>query len=125
MENSKSLWVGLGAVVVVVALVFLVMSGRNSAPVQVADENLDESVLSTEDLSEGSVNVNAPAPTAPLSYQEAIAKYGDARLQLDRACQASPSRMTFKNNTNIMIDNRASVSRTVKVGSVFTVKAYG
>lgn len=61
----------------------------------------------------------------PLSYAQALVKFKDARLQLNDNCQASPNNMTFKNNTLLMIDNRAAVARTVKVGSTFSVKGYG
>ena len=72
--------------------------------------------------------MNAISPTAvPISYTDALVKYADARLQLDTNCQAlaSPANLVFKNNSLLMVDNRAPVARTVHIGSVFTIKAYG
>ena len=71
------------------------------------------------------VSTNNTNTTTPISYADALVKYKDARIQLNDGCQATPNVMTYKNNTNIMIDNRASVTRTVKVGSIFSVKGYG
>ncbi|TSC78089.1 MAG: hypothetical protein G01um101424_223 [Parcubacteria group bacterium Gr01-1014_24] len=78
---------------------------------------------SVENANDGSVNVTFPATS--ISYAQALVKYKDARLQLDQECRATPANVTYKNNTNIMIDNRAPISRAVKVGSVFSIKAYG
>lgn len=121
MEN-KNLWIGLGVVLVLVA--GFVYWSMNSTPA-LAPDTSDNGVVPTpvEDTTTGSVNVGSPA--ASISYENALIKYKNARLQLDKTCQASPDKMTFKNGAVIMVDNRAPVSRTVKVGSVFSIQAYG
>ncbi len=63
--------------------------------------------------------------TNPMSYAQALAKYKDARIQLDEKCQANPSYATYKNGTSVMIDNRSTSARTVKVGATYIIKAYG
>ena len=68
---------------------------------------------------------NTPSSGAVISYQNALAQFKDARIQLDNNCQATPNRMTFKNGSNIMIDNRSDKARTVKVGSTFTIDPWG
>jgi hypothetical protein len=80
--------------------------------------------MSTEDTSGEDTSYGATKPVS-LSYKDALIKYKDARLQLDKVCQASPDKMTFKNNSYLMVDNRSAVSRTIKVGSTFGLKAYG
>jgi hypothetical protein len=127
MENkNRNMWIWI--VVVVIVLVGLVMWATNSSAPTVTNTPVVNNtnalqVESTEDLSTGSVNSGAPA--ASLSYSQALIKYKDARLQLDKICQASPDKMTFKNNALLMVDNRAPVARTVHVGSVFPIKAFG
>ena len=72
--------------------------------------------------------VDTTTPTTnpkTISYTQALVKYKNARLQLDERCQASPSNMSFKNGTNIMIDNRSGKTRLVKAGFDFSVKAWG
>src|ERR1035437_1546400 len=124
MENkNKNLWIWI--VVIVIVLIGVVMWATNSsAPAPVAQNNeVVVPVVPTEDTTVGSVNVGAPA--ASLSYEPALIKYKDARLQLDAVCQASPDKMTFKNNALLMVHNRAPTARNVRIGSIFPIKAYG
>ena len=121
MENSKNLWLGLGAIVVIVLLIWMIKASRNDVPTESGE---GAEIESTEDTSEGSVNKSA-VPVVTLSYTNAIKQYEGKRIQLDKTCQAIPNNVTYKNGTSIMIDNRAPVARTVKLGSTFSVKAYG
>jgi hypothetical protein len=121
MENNKNLWIGV-VVVVILVFVFYFMN-KNSTPVVINNTVDNQGVVSTEDTSAGSIN--AGVSVAPISYASALIKYKNARIQLDKMCQATPNNVTYKNNASIMIDNRAPVARTVKVGSVFSVKAWG
>ena len=118
-KNNKVLYYGLGAVLFIVLIIFL-STRKNNVD---TTANVDQTVpASTEDTSAGSINTkNAPA----ISYADALAKYKDARIQLDKMCQATPNYVTYKNNTSIMIDNRSDVVRTVKVGTDYSVKGYG
>ena len=124
MENKKNynLIIGLIAIIAIVALVRFLGSSP-SVTVDKVDNGNQVAVESTEDTTTGSVDVSAPKPT--ITYAQALVKYKDARIQLDTACQASPNNVTYKNNTSIMIDNRSSVARTIKVGSVLPIKAWG
>lgn len=117
MRNQKGdsiFWV-----VVIVALVaYGLWTMKREAP---ATSNTPVSNSNSQPIS-----INTPAEGGTLSYAEAIAEYGGARIQLDANCQASPSSMTFKNNVYIMIDNRAGVERKVSLGAVSAaVPAYG
>ncbi len=120
MEKNQKMWVSIVAVVALVVLVFWLMN-RNAPIAPVGND--DQTIQSTEDTTTGSINSGSPA--ASISYTNALVKYKDARLQLDKTCQGSPDKMTFKNGSFLMVDNRAPVARTVKVGSTFSIKAYG
>jgi len=133
MENNqnKNLWIWVVVVlVIIVAFWFMIQSSTtvvtdntvNNPAVNTEDTAL-EANIGMEDISAGSVNAGATAVS--ISYANALIKYKDARLQLDKTCQASPNNVTYKNGINIMIDNRAPVARTVKVGSTFGIKAWG
>lgn len=133
MENNqnKNLWIWVVVVlVIIVAFWFMIQSSTtvvtdntvNNPAVNTEDTAL-EANIGMEDISAGSVNAGATAVS--ISYANALIKYKDTRLQLDKTCQASPNNVTYKNGTNIMIDNRAPVARTVKVGSTFSIKAWG
>lgn len=130
MDNNKNLWMGVGAVVVLALLIWW-FAASNNDDVTPEDEsvnssetsgNNNENVDSTEDTTTGSVNSNG---AATLSYQQALSKYANARIQLNNSCQATPNNVTYKNGTSIMLDNRSATTRTVKLGSTYSIKGYG
>lgn len=110
-------WVGVG--VVIVALLWLVMSMQQ--PAQTNNTDTTNEPDSVQDTSDQDIGVAA----TPISYANALIKYADRRIQLDPLCQAHPNNVTYKDNTGIMIDNRSSKTRTVKVGTTFTIKPWG
>ncbi|MBI3888607.1 hypothetical protein HY311_02340 [Candidatus Nomurabacteria bacterium] len=127
MEENKNnkMWIWIVVVLIIIIGIFL-WATKSSAPIVVDNSNPTDNTalqVGSEDLSAGSVDIGAKAAT--IAYADALIKYKDARLQLDKICQASPDKMTFKNNAVLMVDNRAEVARTVKVGSTFPIKAYG
>jgi Tfp pilus assembly protein PilX len=134
MDKNKNMWIWVVVALIVIGIiVFFAMNkkdddARLSTNDQTAMDAADRSDPDgEEDVSEGSISASngSASPQVTLSYQQALVKYKDARIQLDKTCQASPDKMTFKDGTTIMIDNRAPVARTVKVGSTFSIKAYG
>ncbi len=119
MQNKNSntiVWI----VVILVLIIGAYFLFRNKADVApVTNDTVSES---TEDTTEGSENV---ASTSALSYTDAVAKYGDKRIQLNSACQAMPNNVTYKAGTSIMIDNRSPQTAKVRLGGVFSIKPYG
>lgn len=133
--KSNGMWMILGVVALLIIVAFIVMSKKD---VVVVDDNIngvnEETAMDAEDttnlpegeedVTEGSVN--AATPAAALSYQQALVKYADRRLQFNNQCQASaPNVVTYKDNTGIMLDNRSAQTRTIKVGATYTIKPYG
>jgi len=130
-EKNKNIWMIAGIMLVVIAVIVFMSTQKKDADDVLENENnvAQEEVVVEENVA-GELDTTpdkdvATSPAVSLSYEQALLKYKDARLQLDKTCQASPDKMTFKNGTSIMIDNRAPVSRTVKVGSTYNIKAYG
>jgi hypothetical protein len=126
---SKVLW-AVGIIVVIVVVILLIVKGNKGpvAPESQGDQNAETALTPKEDVSAGSINApkaNATTPAALLSYEQALAKYGTNRIQFGNRCEATPTTMTFKQGTDIMIDNRAGVDRTFNINGKFTVKAYG
>ncbi len=118
-NEHKNLWISLAVALVVLVLLFWWI--QRSPGGGLSSENSE--MQSTEDTSEGSIN--KAAPKAALSYQQALTKYKNARIQLDKTCQAIPNNVTYKSGSSVMIDNRSSMARTVKLGSSFSIKAWG
>ncbi len=77
-----------------------------------------------ESVQDTSGQTGGVAPVT-LSYANALIKYADRRIQLNATCQAYPYNVTYKDNTGIMIYNRSPNTRTVKVGTTFTIKPWG
>ena len=117
--KNKNVWVWV-VIVAVVFVVWFTISNNKKVEVVQPQTASDQSVMpGTEDV------VNNSNDVKPLSYQQALTKYKDKRIQLDTKCQATPNNVTYKNNTSIMIDNRSPVARTLKIGGVVSVKAWG
>jgi hypothetical protein len=129
METNWLIGIGLIVVVVICLLYWLISSSNTPSTVTVNTPAPVTPVVvpptPTEDITPGSVDSGAGAAT--IAYSDALVKYANARLQLDDNCQADSQsqRMTFRNGSLLMIDNRSDLPRTVHIGSVFTVKAYG
>jgi len=124
MENkNKKIYYGVGALILLVLVLFLFMKGNEKSefPLDIEDIDVTETGEKVSDK-----DTSVPKKSEPvLTYAEALAKYKDYRIQLDERCQASPNNVTYKNGASIMIDNRSPLTRTVKVGSVYTIKGYG
>lgn len=117
MDNKKTLWVVLG-LVVLVALIWWAVSYNNSRNAGPVDNT-------------GTTPTPTPTPSATTpsasnaSYNAALLKYGPNRIQFKEDCQALPNKMVLKSGTTIMLDNRASVSHTVKVDKSYSIPAFG
>lgn len=130
-SNAGLIWGIVIGVVIVAVIIFLVVRGKKDVAVTPVTETPDSSVLTsdavvTEDISAGSVHVATPA--ASLSYNEALALYKDKRIQFDDGCQVPKSMSrTFKNDTELMLDNRSAETRTLHLGFMgdVTIKPWG
>ncbi len=124
MEKNKMLVWGGVIVVIIIAVVFFFVSQNKPTVNQTGDQTNSQTQTepeSAQDINSQDVGVAA----APISYINALVKYADRRIQLDKNCQATPHQVTYKDNTGIMIDNRSPQTRTVKVGATFTIKPFG
>lgn len=126
-NNSKIwVWIIVVAVVVIAGVLIYVFDNNQSAtatPTDATTSAADTSAAmpdSTEDLSgetgTGSVSI---------AYADALVQYAGRRIQLDSTCEAFPDMVTYKGNTGIMIDNRSAFTRTIKLGTTFTIKPWG
>ncbi len=126
-KNNLRIWIWtIVGVLIILAVIFLVFLNRQTVePVTINQTSTGnqaviepESVqdINSQDIGAGSVSI---------SYKNALIKYADRRIQLNPTCQATPTNVTYKDNIGIMIDNRSPQTRTVKVGTTFTIKPWG
>lgn len=126
--NKKKFYIAGGvAILVFVLLILLLGSGgdKNSEQQVTTDEQTTSEPTSTV-TSSGS-QVKAPVPVEKkLTYEQALLVYADKRFQFDSLCQASPAQRVVKNNSEIMLDNRANVARPIYIdGTRYSLAAYG
>ncbi|MEK7128207.1 MAG: hypothetical protein AAB933_01410 [Patescibacteria group bacterium] len=110
----------LELIIVLIIAGFGLWSLTKNPPSVVDGVNSNQQAISP---SGGAPNTNVPITA--ITYEQALKIYKDARIQLNQDCQASPNNVTYKNNTYIMLDNRSDKTRAVKLGSSFTIPAYG
>ncbi len=130
MENkNQTAWIVLGLVVVALIVVFAItMGNKDKAP---AGNNTGENQTETTAGPQSTLDTtDAPATTGgtavTIAYEDALVKYADRRLQFNDMCQATPNKVTYKDNSGIMLDNRSSTTRSIKIGAnTYSVKGYG
>lgn len=123
MEYMKkySFWMILVLGLILGAFIFFVSKNKNGVNTNEVSNVLDNVI----DSIENKTNIFNKKPVDSILYAEALVKYKDARLQLDQSCRPTPAKMTFKNNSMLMVDNRSSEARVMNIGQEFTIKGYG
>lgn len=128
-KNLKATLIILGiAVALVVAGVLGLFYQKRS--VTTGNPNPIEQVVPAPEGGEVKPTPEAPAASKPatrtqiLAYTDALKRYADKRLQINENCQITPNNVTYKNGTTFMLDNRSATSKTVKIGSTYTIPAY-
>lgn len=117
---NKNIIIAIAVIAVILAGAFAWYFINNTSNTGV-NNNTTAQPESVQDISAQDIG----AGSALISYANALVKYADRRIQLDASCQAHPNTVTYKDNTGIMIDNRSPKTRTVKVGTTFTIKSWG
>lgn len=125
--DKKKLWYVLGVVVV---LVVVAVAWRGGGSPSDSEESLSPSVSVG-----ASANVSptaavkprvAPTPVLPNTYGDAVAQFSDRRIQFDMYCQANPVNNTYKNGSQIMLDNRSGDARIISLNGVqYNLAGYG
>lgn len=87
--------------------------------------NTDDTLVAIDTTATTSIKEKTSVPASTIAYADALKKYADRRIQISPTCQVVPNNITYKNGTTIMIDNRSNKTKTIKIGSVFTIPAYG
>lgn len=129
MENTMNKKVLIGIVAIVV-LAWAAVSVLNKPAVIENSTPATETASSSNSTAVKNTTKSATTGSQPVtqSYENALALYtGNNRIQLSGTalCQASPTNVTYKNGTSIMIDNRSAQTRTIKLGTTFTIPGYG
>lgn len=119
MEKKMWMWVIVAALVIAAVAFFMLNNKQAASPVD--NSGVQVPAESAQDINPQDTG----AAVTPITYAQALIKYADRRIQLDTMCKAIPNNVTYKDNTGIMIDNRSPQTRTVTIGSAFTIKPWG
>ena len=127
MKNmSKNVKMLIGAVVLLVAIFFLVKKPSKLEPVINEEKQESVSDVSSEAKTPTKNTTSTNTSSEKLSYGDALLRYKSSRVQFDQACQAIPANQTFKVGTKVMFDNRSPKATTIAIDSkVYLVEGYG
>ena len=123
---NKNIIIGLAILILILVggFVWYFMSNSVSSTSDTTNTQTNNPVAVTPDSVQDVSDQTTGTVASAISYANALVKHADRRIQLDPTCQAHPNTVTYKDNTGIMIDNRSSQTRTVKVGITFVMKPY-
>ena len=129
LTDQQKVYFAIG--VAVAALASLIINLASQPKIQAPAEDLlltADQPTSTEAASQPAVKRTAKTPSAleqGVAYEQALELYAGYRLQFNAACQASPSRLTIKNGSQLMFDNRADQTRTIVIdGQSYSFKPW-
>ncbi len=119
-KNKMAVWMIVGFIVVVLLIMVIAKKKATNISDIIPPLPQENQELTTEEQ-----NTKTTTSSASLTYQQALVKYKNRIIQVNQQCQATPGILTYKNPVTIMVDNRSPIPHTFKLGSTFTVKAYG
>ncbi len=103
----------VGIIVLIIVLV-LVMSNKKSAVIEdVINDPQVEDITAVNDPEKAGVSVGSNAG----KYAEMVLKYKDRTLQFNAECAVVRNSYTFKQGTDVMLDNRDTAPAKIVVGS--------
>lgn len=121
-HNQKFFWVIVGVIAGAVATYLVVaiyqQPGYDPIPPTVTIPT------ATTEVSGFGTEVERKPAAAEVNYETALEQYRDFRIQFDN-CVAKPTKVTYKNNTKVMLDNRSPDPQEIRIGnSVYRLWGY-
>ena len=126
MKNNKILWLVVIILLAIGAFFWLHNSGGSLGSLSYQSSSPSPSATGSPKTTVKSSPKATSSVTAAKTYTQLVQEYVNRTLQFNSLCQVTPSSMVLKNNTSILLDNRANVARTVSVdGKSYNLSAYG
>ncbi len=116
MKENKKYYIIGGSVLLVLVLVFIGFKIANHKYTDQAIVEMPTEAVVTAPVATPAHVVKKQAPK--MAYNDALKVYGGGRqIQFDQSCHvALLANKVFANGTTVMLDNRASVARLIKIG---------
>ena len=122
--KKKDLYFGVA--LVVVAIVIVVGVYLNDTGYKTPDTTSNDTATETSGTqSAGSNSTTNSATTSALTLDQALKIYANKRIQFNESCVPTPSYVTFKEGTKIMLQNGSSQTKNIYLdGQAYNIKAY-
>jgi hypothetical protein len=127
--EPKSFGMWIVAALVIIGIVIALTSINNKSTDEVETSSEDE--MTTEEMATSSdVDVKTTSVTkldadSALPYTSAFTKYAGRRIEFNSRCTMTPSSVSFKKGTKVMLDNRGSAVNTIVVGDqLYRIQGY-
>jgi hypothetical protein len=122
--DKKYLWL-LIAILAVIVIVTTTRKDSDQMPISSATPSVTTLPAQTS-KPQATSTPKATTPVTTISYNEALKKYGDKRIQFDALCQAIPNNLSVKTGTAIMFDNRSGDGRWISLDNKgYYLNGYG
>ncbi|OGN28111.1 MAG: hypothetical protein A2941_00060 [Candidatus Yanofskybacteria bacterium RIFCSPLOWO2_01_FULL_49_17] len=128
---NKILWIVVIVLVAIGGYYLLRSNGSLGGPSTVENGSSPSPSASVKSGSSSKPKTATPTPSAGATatsktYTQLVAEYVNRTIQFNSSCQATPATFVLKNNTSVLLDNRANVARTITVdGKAYALGAYG
>jgi len=114
-----------GIMIVALGILYALMQSSTLFISQPAQSGNGEVLNEEEQGGNNADNVIDANTGAKLTYTAAVNLYKDRRIQVSSTCQISPANSVFKVGAVVMLDNRSSTQKVVKLdGTAYALGAY-
>ncbi len=130
-KSDFALYLLIVAIFILALLLFLMIKNRSAGLVDNILNTTADTSVNVGSTTNSTVTTTTVARQEKISkgeesltYEQAIAKYRDRRIQFDEKCQTTPVNPTFKSGDYVMFDNRSGFTRTLRVGKYYSINPY-
>lgn len=118
--NRQNIFIASGGVLAVFLAIVIIATMSMGRVARQEDTNLNTDIRDKVSDPEAKLALVNPKRTArdnssSLTFEEALLKFEGRRIQIDN-CVPSPTRVTYKNGTKIMLDSRSPEGQEIKIG---------
>ncbi len=132
-KSNGGTYLTIGIIVVVLIIIGLVLSNKKSADDMVTPTPVDTTVPDTTTVTPPTTGTGIDPEREGTSvgsgagtYANLMLKYKGKMVQFNKECAVITNRVTFKQGTDILLDNRDDTAAKIVIGSrTFNLPAYG
>lgn len=135
-KSKTGMYVGIGAVIVLIIIIGLAMSKKNKEMVEEGTQTPVENTVVPGDTTPNPTVTPTPGidpekegtsvGSGAGTYANLMLKYKGRMVQFNKECAVITNKVTFKQGTDILLDNRDNTPVKIVIGSrTFNLPGYG